>query len=380
LSRAPRGSRRRLGRLGLAPTALRGHQGAERERRESGPRRFDEAEAHLSRFTAFRNAAGAILALGLAGGVRPALAAPCDAQARARLLAPPTPDDDAAALTCSLRLAPGERIRRRLILEGAQASGVELDCNGASIGEPAPPPRLPYILVEIRSVPGEPARWQRPSDVTLRNCTILGQVRVWGMAVNGQGGALRLSSRSLGHTERAQAAAPTRVSILDSQLVAYGQIPLYLGPGVTAFTLRRSSVTGTSPSVGLYLDAESAGNVVEENTFDIATAREVVAVDGSARNAIRDNVLAYGYRGGIHLYRNCGEGGTIRHQTPSDNVITGNRFRASGLLRPDPVKVGSRGGWGWTMNCGADAGYPFGSSLDDGDGATGNVVEGNRVE
>lgn len=334
----------------------------------------------LPRFTAFQKPAVVILALGLAVSVPSALAAPCDAQARARLLAPPAPGDDAVSLTCSLRLAPGERIRRRLILEGAEASGVELDCNGASIGEPAPPPRFPYILVDIHATPAGTARWQRPANVTLRNCTILGQVRIWGMGVNGQGEAVRLSSRTLGHTERAQAAAPTRVSILDSQLVAYGQIPLYLGPGVTGFTLRGSTVSGTSPSVGLYLDAESAGNVIEENTFDIATTREVVAIDGSARNTIRNNTIAYGWRGGIHLYRNCGEGGTVRHQTPSDNVITGNRFRASGILRPDPVKVGSRGGWGLTMNCAADAGYPFGSSLDDDDGATGNVVEGNRVE
>lgn len=336
----------------------------------------------LRRSNALRVGLGAATAFVILGAFETASALPCDAAARARLLAPASPGDDAVALTCSLRLAPGERIRRRVVLEGVAASGVELDCNGASIGEAAPPPRFPYILVDIRAKPPAPggSRWDRPSNVTLRNCTIQGQVRVSGMGVNGQGEVVRLSSRSLGHTERAQAAAPTQVAVLDSRFVVYGQIPLYLGPGVTGFTLRDSTVSGTSPSVGLYLDAESANNVIEGNTFDVATAREVVAVDGSARNTIRNNVIAYGYRGGIHLYRNCGEGGTIRHQTPSDNVITGNRFRASGLLRPDPVMVGSRGGWGWTMNCGADAGYPFGSSLDDDDNATGNVVEGNRVE
>ncbi len=324
-------------------------------------------------------AALAIVVLGLSGG-EPALAASCDAAARARLLAPPSADDDSVALGCSLRLEPGDHVRRRVIIEGSRASGIELNCNGATIGEPGPPPRFPYILVEIRSIASGAGRWERPSNVTLRNCTIQGQVRVWGMGVNGQGEAVRRSSRAAGHTERAQQAAPKGVSLLDSRLVATGQIPLYLGPGVTGFTLRNSEVSGTSPSVGLYLDAESADNVIEGNTFDVATGREVVAVDGSARNTIRDNAITYGSRGGIHLYRNCGEGGTVRHQTPSDNVITGNRFRANGFLRPDPVNVGSRSGWGWTMNCAADAGYPFGSSADDGDNATGNVVEGNRVE
>jgi hypothetical protein len=317
--------------------------------------------------------------LGITWG-EPALAAPCDATARARLLAPPSADDDSVALNCSLRLDPGDHVRRRMIIEGSRASGIELNCNGATIGEAGPPPRFPFILVEIRSVASGPGRWERPANVTLRNCTIQGQVRVWGMGVNGQGEALRQSSRAAGHTGRAQQAAPKGVSILDSRIVATGQIPLYLGPGVTGFTLRNSEVSGTSPSVGLYLDAESADNTIEGNTFDVATGREVIAVDGSARNTIRGNAIAYGSRGGIHLYRNCGEGGTVRHQTPSDNVITGNRFRANGFLRPEPVNVGSRGGWGWTMNCAADAGYPFGSSADNGDNATGNLVEGNRVE
>ncbi len=309
-------------------------------------------------------------------------AAPCDAGARARLLAPPTPNDDAVSLTCSVRLRPGERVERRILLEGAGASGVEVDCNGATIGRTLPAPKFYEFAVEIRSRRPDPSaeRWERPVGVTLRDCTILGNVRVWGMGLNGQGEAVRASSHRPGHTERAQAAAPSGVRILDSRLTALGSIPLYLGPGVTRLTLSGSTLSGKSGSVGLYLDAESADNVITGNVFSVETGREAVAVDGSARNTIRHNRFALGYRGGIHLYRNCGEGGTVRHQTPSDNVITDNSFRATGLLRPDPVKVGSRGGWGWTMNCTADAGYPFGSSLDDDDGATGNVVERNRVE
>lgn len=309
-----------------------------------------------------------------------AAAAPCDAGARARLLSPPSPGDETAMLTCSVRLQPGDRIERRILLEGAAASGVVIDCNGATLGRAEPAPKFYEFAVEIRSRRPDPSveRWERPVGVTLRDCTILGNVRVWGMGLNGQGEAVRESSHRLGHTERAQAAAPAGVRILESRLTALGSIPLYLGPGVTGMTLSGSTLSGKSGSVALYLDAESADNVITGNVFTVETGREAVALDGSARNTIRQNRFALGSRGGIHLYRNCGEGGTVRHQTPSDNVITDNDFRYTGFLRSATVKVGSRGGWGW--NCGEDAGYPFGSSLDDDDHAAGNVVERNRVE
>lgn len=322
----------------------------------------------------------AFAALAPSLGIGLAVASPCGPGLRAELLAAPTPGDDGVALTCSLRLQPGDRVRRRIRLEGSAASGVDLDCNGATLGRTDPAPKFYEFAVEIRSRRADPSVevWDRPSGVTLRNCAILGNVRIWGMGLNGQGEAVKRSSHALGHTERAQAAAPTQVRILDSRITALGSIPLYLGPGVTGFTLSGSTLSGTSSAVALYLDAESAGNTITGNVFSVETGREMVALDGSAGNTIRNNTVVLGHHGGIHLYRNCGEGGTVRHQTPSDNVITDNRFRYTGLLRSAPVNVGSRGGWGW--NCGDDAGYPFGSSLDDDDHATGNVVERNVSE
>ncbi len=102
--------------------------------------------------------------------------------------------------------------------------------------------------------PGEP--WDRPSDIRIRDCTVFGHVRIWGMGENGQGPLLRDSSRSLGHTERAQDAAPTGVTITGTTIVAAGPIPLYLGPGVTRVTLTGSRLAGRSVSTALYLDAE----------------------------------------------------------------------------------------------------------------------------
>lgn len=303
----------------------------------------------------------------------------CDAATRARILSPARPGDDAAALSCSLRLAPGERVTRRLVLEGSAASGVVIACDGATIGPGEAGTGLLDFAVEIRSQPpaAGSAHYDRPTDVTIRGCTILGHVRIWGMGLNGQGPAVRDSSHSLGHTERAQAAAPARVTILDSTIAAFGRIPVYLGPGVTGFALRQSRITGASSATAVYLDAESADNVIADNSFDIHTGREVIAVDGSARNRITGNRFALHGEGGVRLYRNCGEGGTVRHQTPSDNVVTGNTFQGTGFFAA-PVVVNSRNGW--DIHCWEDSGYPFGSSSDNRDNGTGNIVEPNRTE
>lgn len=312
--------------------------------------------------------------------VRNVSVAPCDAATLARLRAPPTADDEAVFLTCSLRLAPDDHVRKRIVIEGSAASGLTLDCAGATLGSPDVPAHLGAYTIAIRSRPptrpGE--RWDRPSDIRIRDCTVFGHVRIWGMGENGQGPLLRDSSHSLGHTERAQAAAPTGVTITGTTIVAAGPIPLYVGPGVTRLTLQGSRLAGRSVSTALYLDAESAENRIDDNIIETETEREAVAVDGSARNRLTGNRFTLRGQGGVRLYRNCGEGGTVRHQTPSDNVITGNRFRTGGLFPAAAIVVNSRNGW--RLTCGEDAGYPFGSSIDNADHGTGNVVAPNTVE
>lgn len=321
-----------------------------------------------------------MLAASLAAGACRA-AAPCGPAVVAAILEPAREPDEPVELACDLTLRPTDRVTKRIVLQGDAASGTTLDCRGATIGRPEAQPTFPNPTVAIRSV----ARtrdgrtvWDRPSDVTIRNCTVAGPIRVYGMGLNGQAEPLKLSSRSLGHTERAQAAAPTRITIEGSRLVASGGTPLYLGPGVTEATLRDSVVTGRAVAIGVYLDAESARNTLRGNTFAVETGREVVAVDGSAFNTVVDNTFRSRWQGGIYLYRNCGEGGTIRHQTPSHNVIRGNRFHFAWPVHFPAVKIGAREGW--NLYCAEDAGYPFGSSADDGDRATDNVDENNVVE
>lgn len=285
-----------------------------------------------------------------------------------------TPSDQAYRLTCRAVL-DGAPVRRRILIEGAEASGAGLDCGGGVIrpaGEATT--RAPTVAIWSRR---DGDGWSRPSGVHVRNCTVVGNVRIWGMGAGGSMRDLLASSRTAGHTAAAQAAAPSGVLLEQVRFEGAGTIPLYVGPGVTRTTVVRSRFVGRSVSVAVYLDAESAGAEIRDNDFSIRTGREQIAIDGSGANRIIGNRFDLGGRGGIFLYRNCGEDGVIRHQTPSYNLITDNVFAGAGWLRPRTVVVGARAGnRGY---CGDDAGYPFGSSADDGDGAIGNRVERNRT-
>ncbi|WP_395944935.1 right-handed parallel beta-helix repeat-containing protein [Brevundimonas sp.] len=289
-----------------------------------------------------------------------------------------TPSDQAYRLACRADLTGG-MVRRRILIEGAEASGAGIDCGGGVIRPPGEPTsQAPTVAVWSRRETGaEGEAWSRPVGAFVRNCTVFGNVRIWGMGAGGSMRDLLASSRTAGHTIAAQNAAPLGTVLERVRFEGVGTIPLYVGPGVTRTTVTRSRFSGRSVSAAVYLDAESAGALIQDNDFTIRTGREQIAVDGSGANRILGNRFALGGRGGVFLYRNCGEDGVIRHQTPSYNQITDNVFAGAGWLRPRTVVVGAREG---NRNyCGDDAGYPFGSSLDDGDGATGNLVTRNRT-
>lgn len=258
----------------------------------------------------------------------------------------------------------------RLILSGSAASHRKLDARGGDFNGG----KLTELIIESRPTTNG---WDRPEDITLCNGHLRGAVRILGLGRNGQAPQVRASSRELGHTERAQAAAPTQIVISNVTFEAAGGIPLYIAPGVTAVTVVNCTFTGTSSSTAIYLDAESAHHFIRSNLFQIHTQREIIAVDGSASNAISGNRFLSLPCGGIYLYRNCGEGGTIRHQTPHHNLIADNRFDTSSL------RYGSYGVWLGSRNGRSryrddDAGFAFGSSLDNRDFADFNTVVRNQ--
>jgi len=304
----------------------------------------------------------------------------CSARIVSALRQPATKQDASIELRCDLTLEPDDVITKRIFVSGEKASDITLDCNGGTLDGSRGTVNFGKPSVLIRSISDKAGGWSVPGDVTIRNCVIKGAIRLQGLGANGQAKAVRQSSLSEGHTARAQAAAPSGVVLADLTFVADGRIPLYLGPGTTGLTLSGSTFTGGSDGTTIYLDAESAGNTISGNTFAGTTrSREQIAIDGSARNVITGNIFENPVNGGIFLYRNCGEGGTIRHQTPQENTISGNRFlyQDSGNAKP-AVWLNSRNGWAW--HCFSDPAYPFGSSLSPLDFAEYNTVTDNRLE
>ena len=252
-------------------------------------------------------------------------------------------------------------------------------------GCPAPAEKVAYEAVKItKSIDCEGKAFNKgkitelqitASNVTIRRCKINGSIRTVGLGHNGEAPDVKASSTRLGHTERAQAAAPKNTVLYAVTITGHGRIPLYLGPGTTRLTMYDSTIKGRSDSVALYLDAESGFNIIRNNTFDIAGAsREIIAVDGSANNQLLTNTIKQAPSGGIYLYRNCGEGGTVRHQAPQHNLIAGNTINNTGGYG---IWLGSRDGG--RLYCKDDAGFPFGSSKNDGDFADNNTVRDNNA-
>jgi hypothetical protein len=278
-------------------------------------------------------------------------------------------------LSCDLLLASTDIIQTPIEVSGSKASDTLIDCGGGTLDGTG----YKRDTLAIKAVHRPDGSWDPPSNVSIRNCTIKGDLRIIGMAANGQGPWLKQSSLTEGHTARAQAAAPSKVQISNVTFVAAGPIPLYAGPGTTGLVVGNSRFNGRTNGVAIYLDAESAGNIIENNQFDVHTkGREQIAVDGSANNRIAGNTFADPVNGGIFLYRNCGEGGTIRHQAPQGNMIIGNTFRYGGAFGAKPaVWLGSR--QGNSRYCFNDPAYPFGSSWNSRDIAQHNSVKENTL-
>jgi len=271
-----------------------------------------------------------------------------------------------------------------VLLNWNKASDTVLNGKGAWFNGGRPT----QLLIQSTFSKGE---WKRPSNFTFTNWKLNGSIRILGVGSSASD-AVRQSSFRRGHTERMQAAAPTGITLSGLTIKADEKIPLILGPGVNNVTLRDSTLAGTSQSVAIYLDAESAYNTIADNTFTIKADRELIAVDGSKGNQISGNTFKNLPWGGVYVYRNCGERGVVRHQKPTHNQITDNIFDLSTLKsfwEKNPkngrqleyrhgIWLGSREGSRAPDYCGEDKGYPFGSSISNGDFADDNIVSGNR--
>jgi hypothetical protein len=289
---------------------------------------------------------------------------------------------------CRLELDGRAVVDKRVVFEGREASGAVLDCNGAilrKIRDDDVGPRI-AIISKRNGADG----WQRPSDIVIRDCTIEGPVQIYGMGRRyvpqvllgrAYGDELLVSSRRPGHTQRVQEAAPTRIRLERVTLIGTGTaIPLYVSVGVTEVELIDSTVSGRSASTAIYLDAESSHNTIVGNTISLSSqAREQIAIDGSAHNRIERNVFENSTFGAVHIYRNCGEEGGIRHLEPTLNAIRDNTFRLRSASKRPLVWVSSRDTTEpqWREFCALDDGFGLGSSADDRSLANDNSVTYN---
>lgn len=299
----------------------------------------------------------------------------CGAKKIKEVLQPATTKKKSVRVNCHLSLKESDVVTKQLLLKGPAASGVRVNCNNATLDGRGVNKGADMIRVYSSKVDD---KWQRPENIQIRGCKIYGSARIYGMAKNGEGKHLRASSKSLGHIQRAQQAAPKNIIFDRMQFIGQGRIPLYFSPGVSFSRVTNSVFSGTSVSTVIYLDAESYGNVIQGNKITTKTKkRELIAIDGSAGNKIMNNYLMNADRGGIYLYRNCGEKGTVRHQTPHKNQITNNAFqyRAGWYVNPS-IWLGSR--QGRRFHCREDRGYRFGSSVSNRDFAQNNIIQNNQ--
>jgi hypothetical protein len=303
---------------------------------------------------------------------------PCGAVKRAEVLAPATVRSFKVGLDCQLTLAPTDRITKRVIIQGSSGSGVRLDCQGATIDG-----RFIHLLeegrdtVQIRSEKVGDS-WKPATDVTIRNCRIIGSIRAFaGLSLD----ELRAESRRVDFVERIRAAAPHRILLTNLHITAIGRIPLYVHVGASHVRLTDSTLDGQASGGGVYLDHESTGNVLKGNDFRVTSEAEEISLDGSSYNEIISNTLSTLNTGGIWLFRNCGERSVVRHTWARSNLILNNVFIYHEYSGPNPaVFLGSRSQYeDYNDYCADDDDSSLGSGADDRSNARYNVVMQNRI-
>lgn len=304
----------------------------------------------------------------------------CSAEKLALLRSPPNPGDGAVLIDCHLTLQPTDVITRSLYFNhGAVSNGVQVDCRGAMLSHTDINADIPRINVQsyAYTLPDGSTEWEPTRDITIKNCRLEGNINMSGMG--GQDvPAVKESSRTRAdHTAVMRRRAPTNI-VLDSLTIdPQDRIAIYLSMGVTAVTVRRSTFLGASPSAVIYLDAEGGEHRIVDNQFKTTAPREVIAVDGSSDNLIQGNVFHTSPRGGVFIYRNCGEAGTVRHNEPSRNDVFDNQF-----LDPSGPESGQPHIWVASRNgnrsyCDDDDGFPYGSSANNRDEAHRTAIKGN---
>ena len=290
---------------------------------------------------------------------------------------------------CNLNLDPKHQsITKQIRISGSAASGITIDCNGAKIdGRPGNHNGLKMDTIQIRSVKSGGV-WNRPERITIRDCQVFGRIHMTGMDQNFS--EFKASSWLFNYVSTVRTTSPRHVTLENMTITGLGRIPVYVGPGVTYFSLLDSEIKGVA-EMAIYLDAESGYNSIIDNYIHVDTDdREQMAIDASSQNRVLNNRFSGLEHVGIFLYRNCGQDFASRHTTPNNNTIANNLFYYDSYTGPMPaVWIGARNRNrsniepnryippGFCDN--DDDESNFGSGVSDLDYARYNVVMQNRI-
>jgi parallel beta-helix repeat protein len=263
------------------------------------------------------------------------------------------------------------------------ASNVVFDCQGAHIA--APDRRFGIYIHAPTSTP--------LTNITVRNCYIEGFLN--NVHIEREG--FRQLAEGVEYEN-----GFSNITIEDSTIMNSRGVGVFVNGYIEGVTLRNLHVEGAG-STGIYLEAGSRNNVVEDSTivhngfrenspagdpFTIGgttlwfwgTGREGLAIDGSRFNVVRNNTFQSNTAGGIFLYTNCGEFVTSRPERwfqrrygADGNIIENNTF----IDEDNGVWIGARMSENISpMEC-SDPQYLPGYALDRADA---NVVRGNAFQ
>ena len=275
----------------------------------------------------------------------PVIERACDRATVAKMIdelrEPASASSPSVEIRCSLTLPENMVITKRLIFKGDKSSGVTVQGEGTGAIVDGSKGTYNYntqnaaLMVQIISdacqlaANGEP-RCSRPQNITIRNLKIKGSV-----GISGDPGVPSTDARFV---RLARTNAPANI-VFDRVTITGLGLPcgeksanctlLYLFSGVSNFRMLNSEINGltSEKAVAIYLDDVSFRNTFRNNTISANTpTREVIAIDGSSENVFVNNRVKVGRNDGIRLYRNCGEEGSPRRGTPSNNTFINNIF------------------------------------------------------
>lgn len=226
-------------------------------------------------------------------------------------------------------------------------------------------------------------------NVKICNGTVKGEIRLRPINVD--------ANKEPNYTELIRESSPSNIELENLTIDTNGSThQVYFGVGSNNSKIINCKFKGKSSGPCLYLSAEGGNHTIKNNVFNSLPGgrREVLSVDGNSYNTIEDNEFKKCIWGGIFVYRNCGEKGTIRHQKPRHNKISKNKFDLTGMVPvrfsngsghqgslifiPYGIILGSR--QGDSSYCDLDDDYDLGSGKSDYDFARYNIVMDNKFK